>query len=144
MDFTPGRDDTEVDKELLEQIRQRPDARLTTIGASFVPASLSRAIGERAGVTDLVAANATKEHRKEFLRNLKHLHMTIDRQPKFETAYVTRGGVALDEIDRKTCQSKGFPGVYVIGEALDIDGISGGYNLQAAISEAYIAVRAIM
>jgi predicted Rossmann fold flavoprotein len=144
LDFTPGRDDTEVDKELLEQIRQRPDARLTTIGASFVPASLSRAIGERAGVTDLVAANATKEHRKEFLRNLKHLHMTIDRQPKFETAYVTRGGVALDEIDRKTCQSKVFPGVYVIGEALDIDGISGGYNLQAAISEAYIAVRAIM
>ena len=70
--------------------------------------------------------------------------MTIDRQPKFETAYVTRGGVALDEIDRKTCQSKVFPGVYVIGEALDIDGISGGYNLQAAISEAYIAVRAIM
>lgn len=144
LDFTPGRDDTEVDKELLEQIRVRPDARLTTIGASFVPGSVSRAIGERAGVTDLVAANATRENRKEFLRNLKHLHMTIDRQPKFETAYVTRGGVALDQINRKTLESKVMPGIYVIGEALDVDGISGGYNLQAAISEAYIAVSSIM
>ena len=144
LDFTPGRDDTEVDKELLEQMRVKPDTRLVTIGANYVPQSVSHAIGKRAGVTDITAANVTREQRKEYVKNLKHLHLTIDRQPKFETAYVTRGGVALDEIDRKTCESKLMPGVYIIGEALDVDGISGGYNLQAAISEAYIAVRDIM
>ena len=144
LDFTPGRDDTEVDKELLEQMRVKPDTRLVTIGANYVPQSVSHAIGKRAGVTDITAANVTREQRKEYVKNLKHLHLTIDRQPKFETAYVTRGGVSLDEIDRKTCASKIMPGVYIIGEALDVDGISGGYNLQAAISEAYIAVRDIM
>ena len=144
LDFTPGRDDTEVDKELLEQMRVRPDTRLVTIGADYVPHSVSNALGKRAGVTDITAANITREQRKEYVRNLKHLHLTIDRQPKFETAYVTRGGVALDEINRKTCESKLLPGLYIIGEALDVDGISGGYNLQAAASEAYIAVRGIM
>ncbi len=144
LDFTPGRDDTEIDKELLEQMRVHPDARLTTIGANFVPQSVSQAIGKRAGVTDITSANITREHRKEYLRNLKHLHMTIERQPKFETAYVTRGGVDLSEINRKTFESKLVPGLYIVGEALDVDGISGGYNLQAAISEAYIAVRDIM
>lgn len=144
LDFTPGRDDTEIDKELLEEMNRKPDTKLTTLGTKYVPASLSEAIGERAGVTDLRSAKVTKQGRKDYVKNLKHLHMTIEKQPKFETAYVTRGGVALDEIDRKTYESKLCEGMYVIGEVLDIDGISGGYNLQAAISEAYIAVRAIM
>ena len=144
LDFTPGRDDTEVDKELLEEMNRRPDAKLTTIGTKYVPASLSEAIGERAGVTDLRAASVTKQGRKDYVRNLKHLHMTIEKQPKFETAYVTRGGVALSQIERKTYESKVVEGLYIIGEVLDIDGISGGYNLQAAASEAFLAVRAVM
>ena len=144
LDFTPGRDETEVDKELLEQMRLHPDTKLTTLGSKYVPQSVSNAIGKRAGVTDIYSSDVTREGRREFVKNIKHLHMTIARQPKFETAYVTRGGADLSEIDRKTCGSKIMPGVYIIGEALDVDGISGGYNLQAAISEAYIAVRAIM
>ena len=144
LDFTPGRDDTEVDKELLEQIRVRPDARLVTIGADYVPQSVSQALGKRAGVTDITAGRVTREQRKEYLKELKHLHLTIDRQPKFETCYVTRGGADLNEINRKTFESKIVPGLYIIGEALDVDGISGGYNLQAAMSEAYIAVRNVM
>lgn len=144
LDFTPGRDDTEVDKELLEEMNRKPDAKLTTLGTKYVPASLSEAIGERAGVTDLRASAITKKGRKDYVKNLKHLHMTIEKQPKFETAYVTRGGVELSGIDRKTYGSKVMKGMYVIGEVLDIDGISGGYNLHAAMSEAYIAVRDIM
>ena len=70
--------------------------------------------------------------------------MTIESRPKFETAYVTRGGVALDEVSRKTMESKLLKGLYIIGEALDVDGISGGYNLQAAMSEAYVAVRSVL
>ena len=144
LDFTPGRDDTEVDRELLEEMNRKPDTKLTTIGTRYVPASLSEAIGERAGVTDLRASSITKQGRKDYVKNLKHLHMTIEKQPAFETAYVTRGGVELTSIDRKTYGSRHQEGMYIIGEVLDIDGISGGYNLQAAISEAYIAVSDIM
>ena len=144
LDFTPGRDEKEVDRELLDEMNRRPDAKLTTIGRKYVPASLSEAIGERAGVTDLISAKVTREHRKAYLQNLKHLHMSIEKQPSMDTCYVTRGGVALDEISRKTYESKLTKGLYFIGEVLDIDGISGGYNLQAAMSEAYIAVRALL
>lgn len=144
LDFTPGRDDKEIDDELLDEIRQRPDAKLTTIGKKYVPASLSEAIGERAGVTGILASSVTRDARKAFVNNLKHLHMTIVSQPKFETAYVTRGGVALDEVSRKTMESKLLKGLYIIGEVLDVDGISGGYNLQAAMSEAYVAVRSVL
>ena len=144
LDFTPGRDDTEVDRELLEEMNRKPDTKLTTIGTRYVPASLSEAIGERAGVTDLRASSITKQGRKDYVKNLKHLHMTIEKQPAFETAYVTRGGVELTSIDRKTYGSRHQEGMYIIGEVLDIDGLSGGYNLQAAISEAYIAVSDIM
>ena len=48
------------------------------------------------------------------------------------------------EVDRKTMQSRLVPGLYILGEALDIDGISGGYNLQACMSEAYLAVKDIL
>ena len=61
-----------------------------------------------------------------------------------DRAYVTRGGVMLKEVDRKTFQSRLVPGLYIIGEALDIDGISGGYNLQACMSEAYLAAADIL
>ena len=70
--------------------------------------------------------------------------MDIDEVPQLEKAYVTRGGVSLREVDRKTMQSKKTDGLYIIGEALDVDGIIGGYNLQACMSEAYLAVKSIL
>ena len=75
---------------------------------------------------------------------MKHLKIGIDRAPDIDRAYVTRGGVSLREVDRKTMESKIVPGMYIIGEALDIDGISGGYNLQACMSEAYLAAKSIL
>jgi len=51
--------------------------------------------------------------------------------------------VPLKEVDRKTMESKIVKGLYIIGEALDIDGKSGGYNLQACMSEAYLAAKSI-
>jgi len=56
---------------------------------------------------------------------------------------VTTGGVSLTEISSKTMESKLIPGLYFIGEVLDIDGDTGGYNLQAAFSTAYLASQSI-
>jgi len=144
LDFMPGRTDTEVDEELLREINDRPDTKLTTIGAGYVPSSLSSGLGKRAGVTDLYAAKVTRENRKSFLKELKHCRIKIASQSSFDTAFVTRGGVELKEISRKTLESSIVPGLYFIGEILDVDGISGGYNLQAAMSGAYIAAHSIM
>ena len=78
------------------------------------------------------------------IKEAKHLRIGIDQVPSLDRAYVTRGGVMLKEVDRKTFQSRLVPGLYIIGEALDIDGISGGYNLQACMSEAYLAAADIL
>lgn len=61
----------------------------------------------------------------------------------FESAMVTSGGIALSQVDMKTMQFKNHPGIYAIGEALDVDGISGGYNLQFAYSSARTAADSI-
>ncbi len=144
LDFTPHRSDEELDRELLQEMEGHPDSKITTLASRYVPSSVADKLGERAGVTDLRAKMVTKNARKELLKVLKHLPFHIDTPPAYETAYVTRGGVALKEIERKSMGSKLVPGLYVIGEMLDIDGVSGGYNLQAAMSEAFIAVRDIM
>ena len=95
-------------------------------------------------VKDSYAQNFSRENRKKILRNIKHLKIGLDKAPDIDKAYVTRGGVSLKEVDRKTMQSKIAPGLYIIGEALDIDGISGGYNLQACMSEACLASKSIL
>ncbi|MCQ2532748.1 MAG: aminoacetone oxidase family FAD-binding enzyme [Saccharofermentans sp.] len=140
LDFTPGRNEQDVDEELLREMDIHADTKLTTLASKFVPSSVANQLGKRAGVTDLYAAKVTREQRKAYLKEIKHLELHIDNPPRYEEAYVTRGGVALKELKRETMESKIVPGLWFIGEVIDVDGISGGYNLQACMSEAFIAV----
>lgn len=77
------------------------------------------------------------------LENGKTEEVTPLRTRGIKEAMVTVGGVVLGEIDRKTMASKKCPGLYFAGEVLDVDGPTGGYNLQAAFSTARLAVAAI-
>jgi hypothetical protein len=70
-------------------------------------------------------------------------HYTIQGKGLFKDEFVTCGGVRLDEVDFKTMQSKRLPGLYFAGEALDIDGLTGGFNLQNAWTTGWLAGRAI-
>lgn len=144
LDLVPSMNDEEFDLEFQRQIGEHPDTKITTILSRYTPASVAEAVAAKAGVSGLYAQGFTKENRKKVCREAKHLKIGIGKAPDLEKAYVTRGGVSLSEIDRKTMESKLVLGLYVIGEALDIDGISGGYNLQACMSEAYLAVKDIM
>ncbi|MEG0291542.1 MAG: NAD(P)/FAD-dependent oxidoreductase [Anaerovoracaceae bacterium] len=69
--------------------------------------------------------------------------LSISGTSGFKEAMVTCGGVSLDEISTKTMESKKHPGLYIIGEVLDVDGNTGGYNLQFAFSSGYIAAQQI-
>ena len=69
--------------------------------------------------------------------------MTVQALGGFSVAMVTRGGVALDGVNMKTMESKTVPNLYFAGEVLDIDGDSGGYNLQAAFSTGFLAGQSI-
>ncbi|MEW5758522.1 MAG: NAD(P)/FAD-dependent oxidoreductase [Candidatus Omnitrophota bacterium] len=81
----------------------------------------------------------TREERLKIIGLLKRLPVTVIKTLPLEEAMVTKGGVATKEIDPKTMQSKIIKGLYFCGEVIDIDGISGGYNIQAAFSTGYLA-----
>ena len=144
LDLVPSMNDEEFDLEFQRQIGAHPDTKITTILSRYFAASVAEAVSAKAGVSGLYAQGFTKENRKRICREVKHLRIGIGKAPEIEKAYVTRGGVSLSEIDRKTMKSKLVSGLYITGEALDVDGISGGYNLQACMSEAYLAVKDIL
>ena len=144
MDIIPSLSDEEFDRELQKLIGEHADTKMATLLSRFAPASVAAEICSKAGISGLYAQGFTKENRKKLIREAKHLRLGLKDVPQIEKAYVTRGGVSLKEVDRKTMQSKKVEGLYIIGEALDIDGISGGYNLQACMSEAYLAARSIL
>ena len=144
LDLVPSLNDEQFDQAFQKLIGDHPDTKITTLLARFVPASVAGEIASKAGVSDLYAQGFTKDNRRKIVNEMKHLKAGIGREPSIDKAYVTRGGVSLKEVDRKTMQSRLVPGLYILGEALDIDGISGGYNLQACMSEAYLAVKDIL
>ncbi len=144
LDLIPSVKDEDFDREFQDLIKGHADTKITNLLARFVPSSVASAVAERAGAEDLYAQGFTKENRKALIRETKHLRIGLESAPVLDGAYVTRGGVSLKEVDRKTCMSKIVPDLYIIGEALDIDGISGGFNLQACMSEAYLVSKDIL
>lgn len=144
LDLVPGTSDEEFDRKLLDLIGGHPDTKIATLLSGFVPQSVASAVTARTDCGDLYAQGFSKDNRKKICREMKHLRIRLKGAPDLNAAYVTRGGVSLKEVDRKTMESRLVPALYIIGEALDIDGISGGYNLQACMSEAYLAAKAIL
>ncbi|MBS4025279.1 MAG: NAD(P)/FAD-dependent oxidoreductase [Clostridia bacterium] len=81
----------------------------------------------------------SREERKLLVAALKNLSLTVTKTRPLKEAIVTAGGVDLKEINPGTMESKKIQGLFVVGELLDIDGITGGFNLQAAFSTGFIA-----
>ncbi len=88
---------------------------------------------------DRKAAGLSKMDRGKLVNAAKRLRLAVMGTLGFQKAEVTAGGVALDEIDSTTMQSKRAPGLFIAGEILDLDGPIGGYNFQAAFSTGWLA-----
>lgn len=106
----------------------------------WLPKRFVEAILRRAGVDPAKKANQlSKKERKAIEGLLMRDTFSVSGTTGFKNAMVTSGGAALSEVDLKTFESKKIPGLYIIGETLDIDGDTGGYNLQFAFSSAVCA-----
>lgn len=107
-----------------------------------IPERLARAVLAIAKIPeDTVCAHLPAEDRARLAALLTGFPLTVLEPGDFSVAMVTRGGVALKEVDPKTMASRRVPGLFFAGEVLDIDGDTGGYNLQAAFSTAFVAGR---
>ena len=88
---------------------------------------------------DKVWAEVPKKDKNRLIDLLTNDRYSVQGKTTFKEEFVTAGGVSLDEVDPLTLQSKLVPGLFFAGEVLDIDGITGGFNFQAAWTTGYLA-----
>jgi predicted Rossmann fold flavoprotein len=105
-----------------------------------IPRRLTDVLIETTGIPlGRVGPDLTREERRALVNVCKSLRLPIQGTLGFAKAEVTSGGVALDEIDPATLESRKQPGLHFVGEVLDLDGLIGGYNFQAAFSTGWLA-----
>jgi predicted Rossmann fold flavoprotein len=110
----------------------------------LLPLRLIKRILEISGIAyDLKMSQLTRENRNRLIDNLTGISLVVSDLCGFNQAMVTRGGVETAEVNSKTMQSRLVKGLYLVGEVIDVDGDTGGYNLQAAFSTGMLAAGSI-
>ena len=127
--------------DLTKRIKESRDWQIGTILAAYpIPERLNRKLLAMSGIPeDLKGNHFSAEQRSRLITNCTEFPLTVTAPGGFSVAMVTRGGVALENVNPKTLESTIIPNLYFAGEVLDIDGDSGGYNLQAAFSTGFLA-----
>ncbi|MCK9579715.1 MAG: NAD(P)/FAD-dependent oxidoreductase [Methanoregula sp.] len=135
----------EFTTELIQRAAENPGWQIGTILAKYpIPERLNRKLLQLSGIPDdLTCAHFSAEKRSALIANCTEFPLVVTALGEFKIAMATRGGVALDGVNSKTMESKIVPGLFFAGEVLDIDGDTGGYNLQAAFSTGYLAAEGI-
>ena len=129
---------------LLSQERARPKALVSTVLATRIPASVADSwIVASAIDREATMAHLAKNDRRRLLHALLDTPMAVIDSRGYAYAEVTSGGIPLGEIDPATMQSRVCPGLFLVGEILDVDGRLGGFNFQWAWSSGWIAGHAI-
>jgi len=116
----------------------------TLLAAYPIPERLNRKLLALSGIPeDLTCAHFSSARRTKLIANCTEFPVIVAAPGDFSVAMVTRGGVALEHVNPKTMESTIIPDLYFAGEVLDIDGDTGGYNIQAAFSTGYLAAASI-
>ena len=140
LDLLPLVKEAELDEWLRQESIASGKKQLAVVLAERLPRSVCDIALSLAGMAaDRRAAALSRMDRTRLVEIIKQLRLPVTRTLGFEKAEVTSGGVALDEVDSRTMQSKRQPGLFIAGELLDLDGPIGGYNFQAAFSTGWLA-----
>ncbi len=140
IDFKPALTPEKLDARILRDIEEQKNKQLKNSLHGLMPSKLIPVFIERAGISpDKAMHQITREERQKMVELLKNFRFTITKARPLEEAIVTAGGVSVKEVSPKTMESKLVSGLYFTGEVLDIDGMTGGFNLQAAFSTGYLA-----
>jgi predicted Rossmann fold flavoprotein len=140
IDLVPGVKEPQLDEWLRVETAAAGKKQLAVVLSAHVPRRLGDVLLPLAGLpAERRAAALSRPERACLVQVLKRLTLAVTGTLGFGRAEVTAGGVALDEVDSRTLQSKLVPGLFVAGELLDLDGPIGGYNFQAAWSTGWLA-----
>lgn len=138
IDLKPALSFEKLDKRIIRDFDKDPNLDISNnlkklLLNAFIPIILSRS----AIPSHKKCHQITKEEREALVKNIKEFKLKYDGLDKISRAVVTSGGIDLKEIDPKTMESKLVEGLYFVGEVLDIDGFTGGFNLQIAFTTAF-------
>ena len=140
IDLKPALTEEQLDKRVLREFEANHNRKFKNAVDSLFPAKLRPVIIELSGIDDQKKVHEiTKEERLRFVRLIKDFSMTLTGLRGFNEAIITKGGVSVKEIDPGTMESKLVKGLYFAVEVLDLDAVTGGFNLQIAWSTGYLA-----
>lgn len=144
IDVSPTFREADLDESLRQESLANGKKLLATLFPPHIPRRLADMFLTLAKLPlDRKAAGLSKDDRRKLSSLMKRLPVSINGTLGYKKAEVTAGGVALDEVDSKTMESKLVPGLFFAGEILDLDGRIGGFNFQAAWSTGWAAGSAV-
>ncbi|MCD8286897.1 MAG: NAD(P)/FAD-dependent oxidoreductase [Clostridia bacterium] len=140
LDFKPGIPEKELNQKILGLFNESPNKDLYNCLKDLLPHELMKYLLQRADLPlDKKVNMVTHEERLRILKNLKRFVILLDGVRGWDEAIITSGGVSVKEVNPKTMESKCCAGLYFCGEVLDVDALTGGFNLQTAFSTGYCA-----
>ena len=140
IDLKPALNEEQLDDRILRDFEKYNKKHLINSLDDLLPKALIPVIINLSGIEQhRQTGTITREERMKLAALLKHLPLTFKGFRPIDEAIVTSGGVKVSEINPSTMESKKVSGLYFAGEVIDIDGYTGGYNLQAAWSTGYLA-----
>ncbi|MSS77001.1 NAD(P)/FAD-dependent oxidoreductase [Anaerococcus sp. AGMB00486] len=138
IDLKPALDFEKIDNRLLREFDKNPNKDISNILKKLLLNAFIDIILERSEINNRIKANQiTKEERHRLIKEIKFFHLSFDGLKDINSAIITSGGIDCNEINPKTMESKLVPNLYFVGEVIDVDCLTGGYNLQVAFSQGY-------
>jgi len=140
LDLKPALDFSKLDKRVQRDFKKYQNKSFKNCLSDLLPRKLIPIIVKLSNIDPEKKANSiTREERHNLVKLLKNLEMAAEGLLGFDSAIITSGGISLEEIDDKTMKSKIINNLFFAGEIIDIDGPSGGFNLQICWSTGYLA-----
>lgn len=138
LDLKPALEPEKLDARILRDFSENQNKNIENVMRSLLPKDLISYVLYRAGISgDEKVNQITKIERENLVKTIKNFELKFDSLDDIDRAIVTSGGIDVKDIDPKTMESKKVSGLYFIGEVLDIDGFTGGFNIQIANSTGY-------
>lgn len=140
IDFKPALTEAELDARLLREFGSHKTGAIGSVVTTLLPKSAVIPFINKCGISlKRKVADVTKQEREIIIKTLKNFSFKCSGLRSIDEAIITSGGVSVKEINPKTMESKKCKGLFFAGEVLDVDALTGGFNLQIAFSTGYAA-----
>lgn len=144
IDLKPGLTEEQLERRIQRDFSETPSCEISKVMSRLMPLQMISTFISLADINPNKPCNqVTHEERERIKRLLKRFELTPLKLRPIDEAIITRGGVSVKEINSASMESKLVKGLYFAGETIDVDALTGGYNLQIAFSTAYAAAKAI-